>query len=92
MTKDEMIKLIKDYISAHGATEETKRLLYGLQHENALHVEFIPDETFHDLITTTVSSIPPEMVSKLQRAYPESDWPLLAAKGRSALGEIEVSA
>jgi hypothetical protein len=69
---------------------DLEKLLYGMEHEGNLQTDLIPDEIFHDLLTGNVSSIPPEMVPKLQRVSIEYDRPLLASDDQSVLGEMEV--
>jgi hypothetical protein len=91
MTKEEKIKFIKNYISTRGTTANLERLLYRMEHEGVLQIDLIPDEIYHDLIKSNVSSIPPYMAPKLQREYPEYDWSMLAANGRRILDEMEVT-
>jgi len=82
MTRTEMIKFIKDYISAKGTTEKLERLLYRMEREGGLQADLIPDDIFHDPIW---------LAPKLQREYPEYDWSILAVNGRRILGEMEVT-
>jgi len=86
-TKAETAEFIKDYISRHGTTEKLERLLYRMEHGGGLQVDLIPEEIFHDLVTSNVRSIPPDMVPKLQDACPDYDWQLLAMNGRIVMGE-----
>ncbi|MGA9110452.1 MAG: hypothetical protein ACLPSL_00700 [Smithella sp.] len=76
-TADKII-FLRDWISKNVTTENLERLLYGLEYENVLQVDLIPEEIFHDLCGSNVSPIPAEMVPKLQKAYPEYNWADLA--------------
>jgi hypothetical protein len=87
----EIIKFVKDYISAHGTTENFERLLYRMENENVIQADLIPEEIFHDLCQGNVSSIPLDMVPKFQDAYPDYDLQLLAMNGRIVMGK-EVTA
>lgn len=81
-TGEEKIKFVKDFISAHGTNEKLEKLLYGLEYENVLRAELIPEEIFHDLFGSNVKAIPSDMVPKLQEYYPDHDWPLLSRNGQ----------
>ncbi len=84
-TAAEQIKFIKNWISKTGTTENLERLLHELEHKNVLHVDLVPEEIFHDLIGSNVSSIPMNMVPKLQEAYPGYDWNALARRGAAII-------
>ncbi len=72
-------------MSENGTTENLERLLNGLEHENRLYVDLIPEEIFHDLYESNVSPIPMDDVPKYQGAYPGYDWNALAARGAAVI-------
>ena len=84
-TKEEKIKFLRNWIAENGTTEDTKRLLYELEHNNILYVHLIPREIFHDLYGSNVSPIPLNLVPKYQIAYPEYNWNALAIRGAAVV-------
>ena len=84
-TTEEQIKFIKVWRSENETTENLERLLHGLEHENRLYVDLIPDEIFHELCGSNVSPIPMDDVPKFQTAYPGYDWNVLAICGAAVI-------
>jgi len=84
------IKFLRDWISKNGTKEKLEILLYGLEYENVLQVDLIPEEIFHDLCGSNVEAIPLEVLAPYQEEYPEYNWQLLAMNGRKVLGEIVI--
>ena len=84
-TTEEQIKFIKVWRSENETTENLERLLHGLEHENRLYVDLIPDEIFHELYGSNVSPIPMDDVPKFQTAYPGYDWNVLAIRGGAVI-------
>ncbi len=84
-TTAETIKFVRGWIAEHGTSENLERLLHGLEYEDALRVDLIPEEIFHDLCEGNVSAIPLDDVQKNQEAYPEYDWNALRERGINVL-------
>lgn len=82
------IIFLRDYMLKKGTTKKLEMLLYGLEYENVLRVDLVPEEIFHEIFGSNVSFILPDKIPKFQEVYPDYNWDDLATRGHAILNPL----